>query len=342
MGSNIAPIVKRKIISLKDLSYKVLAVDASIEIHQFLALVRKPNGELFTNKEGKVTSHLIGLLFRTTRLISEYGINLIFVFDGKPPELKKGEILRRRIEKEKAMKEWIEALIKQDYRKAFSKAVVTGKIDEEILNSTKRLLNLLGIPYIEAPSEAEAQAAYMAINGTAWACATKDYDALLFGAPRIVRYLSIKGFEFLPSKGIMRPIKPELVIAEEVYKELNINREQLIDLAILVGTDFNEGIKGIGPKKALELIKKYKKIENMPLNIRKKLPDNYEEIRNFFLNPPVLKEFSIKFGDIDEKGLIEFLVHEMDFSEERVRGAIERMRKGIIKRKQGSLNYWFN
>ncbi|HLI46648.1 MAG TPA: flap endonuclease-1 [Geobacterales bacterium] len=338
MGTNLAPIVKREIITLKHLSGKTLAVDASIELHQFLALIRKPDGSLFTNKEGRITSHLIGLLFRTTRLISEFGIDLIFVFDGKAPKLKERILIERKIAKEKAIKEWLEAIIKKDYRKAFSKAVVTGKLDEDIIKSAKRLLKLLGIPYVEAPSEAEAQASYIASKGDAWACATKDYDAILFGPPRVVRYLSIKGYEFLPSKGIMREIKPELVDTERLFKELGITREQMIDIAILVGTDFNDGVKGIGPKKALQLIKEYKSLEGLPYEIREKLPVNYQEIREFFLRPPVNSDYEILRYEMDEEGLKEFLVEEMDFKEERVNIAIERIRK---RREQGSIVDWF-
>lgn len=339
MGLNLSPILDRKVISLKNLANKTLAVDASIEIHQFLAMIRKEDGSLFTNKKGIVTSHLIGLLFRTSRLICDYGIRLIFVFDGEPPKLKERILAQRREAKERALEEWREALARGDYRKAFSKAVVTGMLNKEIIESAKTLLKLLGIPYVEAPSEAEAQAAYMAANGHAWACATKDYDALLFGAPRIVRYLSIKGFEFLPSKGVFRPIKPELIISDEVFSKLGIDRLALIDMAILIGTDFNVGVKGIGPKKALEIIKKYKRLENLPPSIKKQLPSNYEEIREFFLNPPVIKNVKIESKGIDEENLMRFLVDEMDFNEERVRKVVERMKAA---RSEAGLQGWIS
>jgi len=341
MGSNLAPIIKRKIISLKSLSGKTLAVDASIELHQFLALIRKPDGTLFTNKNGRITSHLIGLLFRTTRLISDFGIDLIFVFDGEPPKLKEKEIIERKKAKEKAIEEWLKAINEGNYRKAFSKAVVTGRLTSDIIESTKILLKLLGIPYIQAPSEAEAQASYMAIRGDVWACATKDYDALLFGAPRVVRYLSIKGFEFLPSKGVMREIKPELVELDILLKRLKISRQQLIDIAILIGTDFNEGITGIGPKRALELISRYGSLEKLPMEIRDKLPNNYQDIREFFLNPPVIKDYEIIRGKMDEDKLKEFLVEEMDFNIERVNKAIERLKKAETRKDQGRIESWF-
>lgn len=340
MGVDLSKILPRKIVSLEYLRNKVLAVDANAELHQFLALIRKPDGTYFTNKEGFVTSHLMGLAFRSTRLISDYGIKLVFIFDGKPPELKKREIEKRREMKEKAMKEWIEAIKSGDLRKAFSKAVVTGRLSKEMIDSAKKLLDLLGIPHVQAPSEAEAQAAYMSMKGDVYACATKDYDAVLFGAKRIVRYLTISGFEYLPSKDEIRPLKPEIIETEDVLNKLKISREQLIDIAILIGTDFNEGIKGIGPKKALELIKKYKRIEELPISIRSKLEENFEEIRKFFLNPPVTSDYSIEYKEVKEEKLREFLIEEMDFNEERVEKLIERMKNFKSKEKQAELSKW--
>jgi len=149
------------------------------------------------------------------------------------------------------MREWQEALKEGDYAKAFSKAVMTGVLTSEMIDDAKTLLKLLGIPWVQAPAEAEAQAAYMAKRGDVWASSSRDYDSLLFGTPRLVRYLTITGREFLPSKGISRPLKPELIVLEEFLSEIGLTREQLIDLAILIGTDFNDGIKGIGPKTAL-------------------------------------------------------------------------------------------
>jgi len=340
MGVNLSKLITKKIISLNYLRGKFLAVDANNELYQFLALIRKPDGTPFTDNNGNITSHLIGLVFRTTRLISEYGIKLVFVFDGKPPELKEEELKKRKRIKEKAMLEWINAIKEKDYIKAFSKSVMTSKLTNSMIEDAKKLLKLLGIPYVQAPSEAEAQAAYMTLKGDVWACATRDYDALLFGATRIVRYIQIKGFEFLPSKGIMKPLKPELINLNEVLNNLGINREQLIDLAILIGTDYNEGIKGIGPKKALELIKKYKKLENLPENIKIKLPYNINEIRNLFLNPPISNDYKLEIESIDEKGLYEFLIEEKNFSKKTLETVIKRMKNSIKLNKQTDFYSW--
>lgn len=257
MGVNLTPIMVKKILSLEDLRGKSLAVDANNYLYQFLSLIRTLNGTPLKDSKGNVTSHLAGLLSRSTRLIHDYEIDLVFVFDGKPPQLKQKEITKRRELREKAKKEWKKALEARDYATAWSKAVMTSQLTEPMIEDAEKLLTLLGIPYIQAPSEAEAQTAHMASQGEVWAAGSKDYDSLLFGAPRLLRYLTIYGKEFLPSKGISRPLKPELIHLQTLLSHHEIAHKQLIDIAILIGTDFNEGLKGIGPKTALQLLKKH-------------------------------------------------------------------------------------
>jgi flap endonuclease-1 len=209
-----------------------------------------------------------------------------------------------------------------------------------MIQDAKKLLALLGIPYVQAPSEAEAQAAYMAMKGDVWASSTKDYDSLLFGTPRLVRYLTIYGKEYLPSKGVSRPLKPELIILEEFLSKRNISRVQLIDLAILMGTDFNKGVKGIGPKTALKLIKEYKSIESLPKDIQAKINDNYEEVRNLFLKPDVTLNYNITFNQLRESDIFAFLCDEKGFSRERVEKAINRMKRSFENMKQSNLGEW--
>jgi len=277
LGVNLTPIIIKKAITLEHLRGKVLAVDANNYLYQFLALIRTPEGIPLKDSQGNITSHLAGLMFRSTRLIHDYGINLIFVFDGKPPKLKEQEIKKRRELREKATLEWRKALEKGDYRTAFSKAVMTSRLTKSMINDSKRLLDLLGIPYVQALGEAEAQAACMAMRGDVWASSSKDYDTLLFGSPRLVRYLTISGKEFLPSKGAFRPLKPELINLDKLLSQHRITREQLVDLAILIGTDFNQGVKGIGPKTALSLLRKHGRMESLPSDIVSKVSQHYED-----------------------------------------------------------------
>lgn len=312
--------------TLDDLRGKTLANDANNELYQFLSLIRTRDGTPLKDKHGNVTSHLAGLLFRATRLIHDFEIMPVFVFDGKPPELKWKTIQQRRDLRAKAEEEWRAALGRRDYATAWSKAVMMSRLTQPMIDDAKNLLRLLGVPTVQAPSEGEAQAAHMAAKGVVWASNSRDYDSLLFGTPRLVRYVTISGQEFLPSKGYARPLEPELIEQSLLLERLGITREQLVDLAILVGTDFNEGIRGIGPKTALRLVREHGRLEKMPDEIRTALPSEFEQVRRIFLEPPVTDDFSVQFTEMDEEGLKRFLCEERGFSLERVPTAIARMR----------------
>ncbi len=340
MGVNLTPIMVKRIMRLEDFAGRRLAVDANNFLYQFLALIRTPRGFSLESPDGTVTSHLAGLLYRTTRLIQEYDIKPVFVFDGAPSEYKRTEIEKRRKLREKAAAEWQAALRTGDYAKAFSKAVVTSRLTQPMVQDAKKLLQLLGIPYVEAPSEAEAQAAYMAAKGDVWASSSQDYDSLLFGAPRLVRYLTISGREYLPGKMTTRPLEPELIALSEFLSEVGIASEQLVDLAILVGTDFNEGVKGIGPKTALNLIRKHGSIDNLPDSLRSKVPSHYTQVRELFLAPKVAQEYAIGFGQPREDELYRFLCNEKGFAWGRVEKAVHRLKVPRKRMGQSDLRGW--
>ena len=341
MGVLLTPVVKRKVIRLRDLSGRSLAVDANNVLYQFLALIRRPDGSLLTGPQGRVTSHLIGLLFRTTRLITDYGMRLVFVFDGKPPPLKGAELDRRREVRAKALAQWQEARRAGDYATAFSKAVASSRLSPLMVEDAKKLLGLMGLPSVQAPSDAEAQASYMASRGDAWAVNSQDYDSLLYGAPRLVRYVTITGKEYLPSKGRSRPLLPELIELESVLQDLQLSRSSLIDLAILIGTDFNEGVRGIGPKRALGLVRKYGSIEAMPNEVLTRVPANFGEVRRIFSDPQVTGEYRLTYRRPDEEGLLEFLCQERGFLRERVRDVVKRIDAASL-RDQSSLASWMS
>ncbi len=325
LGVLLTPILKRVQTSFKALYGKSFAVDASIELHQFLSLIRKPDGSLFTDPKGRVTSHLIGLLTRTSRLVTDYKLRPFFVFDGRPNPLKRATIEARRKVQRKAQTEYVQAVAAKDYSRAWSKIVMTGRVTGEILADAKRLLSLMGIPWLEALEDGEAQASYMAAKGDVWAVGSKDYDCLLFGAPILARYLTLTGREYLPSKKTSRPLIPELVNLAENLEALGISREQLVDLALLVGTDFNEGVMGIGPKKGLALIRKYGAAEKFPDEIRSELPDDLDKVRNIFLHPRVLENYSSRRERPNPDGIIEFLCEERAFSRHRVQKVADRL-----------------
>lgn len=338
MGVNLTPIIRKKVINLQDLSGKVIAFDANNVLYQFLALIRTPTGIPLMDDKGGITSHLTGLAFRATRLLCDYHINLVYVFDGEPPQLKLKELEKRRKIKKKARKEWEKALASKDYATAYTKSTMTSSLTGEMIADAQELLTYLGIPWVQAPSEAEAQAAYMTKD--IYAAASRDYDTLLFGAKKQVRYITIQGREYLPSKGYSRRYEPEIIDLKAFLDHLAITREQLVDLSILMGNDFTPGIKGIGPKKGLNLIKEYKKLENFPSPIYEELPPTLDEIRSIFLNPEVTDDYSIKLTEYREDELKTFLEMK-SFSPQTITKIIERMRT-FTKKDKSTLERWLS
>lgn len=334
MGVDLKELVPKKEITLQDLNGKSIAIDAYNALHQFLAIIRQPDGTLLMDRYGRVTSHLSGLFYRTVNLL-EMGIKPVYVFDGKPPEIKELEILRRRLHKEEAERKYEEALAKGDLKTAKMYAQQTGKLTEEMANEAKRLLDTLGVPWVQAPSEGEAQAAYMAAKGDVYAAASQDYDALLFGAPRLVRNVTVTGRRKLPRKDVYVEVKPELIELNQLLSELGISREQLVDIGILVGTDYNpEGVKGIGPKKALKLVKEYGSLERLlPILKEASFPVNPLEIRKIFLQPEVTDNYKLEWREPDKVEVVKFLCKEHDFSEDRVLNAVERAIKAFREMK---------
>jgi flap endonuclease-1 len=271
-------------------------------------------------------------------LISDYRIRPVFVFDGDPPTLKRVEVERRRELRARAEEEYVAAVEAGDYATAFSKAVQTGRLTAEMIDDSKRLLDLLGAPWVQAPGEGEAQAAHMARRGDVWAASSRDYDSLLFGAPRLLRYLTIEGKEWLPSKGMARNLEPEIIELKILLTHHMITRDQLVDIAILIGTDYNDGVRGIGPKTALSLVREHGCLEDMPGDLAVRLPVEYPEIRRIFLEPDVTDDYVVDQGAFDGEGLFDFLCGERNFSRKRVESVVERMEKA---KRQRSLEDWF-
>ncbi|AEH24008.1 flap endonuclease-1 [Pyrococcus yayanosii] len=338
MGVPIGELLPRKEIELENLYGKKVAIDALNAIYQFLSTIRQRDGTPLMDSKGRITSHLSGLFYRTINLM-EAGIKPAYVFDGKPPAFKKKELEKRREAREEAEERWREALERGNIEEARKYAQRATRVNEALVEDAKKLLELMGIPVIQAPSEGEAQAAYIAAKGAVYASASQDYDSLLFGAPRLVRNLTITGKRKLPGKDVYVDVKPELIVLEEVLKALKIDREKLIELAILVGTDYNPGgVKGIGPKKALEIVRHSKD----PLAKWQKVSDvDLYAIKEFFLNPPVTDNYELKWKEPDEEGILKFLCDEHDFSEERVKNGIERLKTAVKAGKQVTLESWF-
>jgi flap endonuclease-1 len=344
LGVNFRDIAPKVPVKLEDLGGKSIAIDAYNAIYQFLSIIRQPDGTPLKDNTGKITSHLSGLLYRTSNLV-EMGIKPIYVFDGKAPVLKAAEIERRKQIKVEATAKYEKAVAEGKTVEARMYAQATSSMKDYMETDSKRLLDLMGLPWVQAPSEGEAQAAHMNRCGDADYCASQDYDSLLFGAPKLLRNVTISGRRKLPKKNAYIDITPELVTLESVLKECQVTYEQLIDVGILVGTDFNpNGIKGLGPKTALKLIKQYESLEKALPHIKNaSFPAEPQLIREIFLRPKVTNNYQLEWKEPNVEGAVDFLTREKDFSEERVRKALEKMVEGSKKAKcKTTLEKWFS
>ncbi|HEX9339906.1 MAG TPA: flap endonuclease-1 [Thermoplasmata archaeon] len=339
MGLNLADLVASEPRTLEDFSGKILAIDAFNTLYQFLAIIRQPDGTPLMDRQGRVTSHLSGLIYRLSNFVAA-GIRPVFVFDGEPPRLKARTLVARGEVKQRAEREWREAVEIGDFATARTKAMQTSRLTDEMVEQSKKLLEFLGLPWVQAPAEGEAQASAMARARVAYAAASQDFDSLLFGSPRLVKNLAISGRRKLPRKDVYVDVQPEEISLEATLAALGIAREQLVDVGLLIGTDFNDGVKGIGPKKALGLIKKHGSLEpalgELGVDIESK-----EEVREIFLHPKVIEDVEIGFRDLDTEGVRRMLCDEHDFSRDRIDAALEKFGSARSEQKQRSLDSWF-
>ena len=339
MGVDIGDLFRWEKISFDDLSDKVISIDAHNVLYQFLASIRQRDGTPLKNSKGEITSHLSGLFHRTANMI-EAKIRPVYVFDGKPHPLKAKTLEERRKRKELAQKEWEEALEAGDLEKAKTKAQQTSRLTDEMINQSKQLLEALGIPYIQAPGEGEAQASIMVKKGDAYAVGSQDYDCLLFGSPILVRNLTSQGKRKLPGKEAYTEVYPKQIRLNPNLKTLGISHEQLVDMALLIGTDFNDGIKGIGPKKSLGLIKKSGNIEKVIKTLVKEdaiSSEEIEEIRRIFLKPDVTDNYEIIWNNPDKEKTYKILCDTHHFSRERVEPVLDKYTNIQYSMKQKTL-----
>jgi len=333
MGLNIREIVPKKEITFEELRGMVIAVDAFNVIYQFLSSIRQYDGTPLQDKNGKITSHLSGLFYRNLNLLQE-GIKLVYVFDGEPPELK--SLTREtRIEiKNNAQEKFEEAKIAEDYGAMKKYSQQMTKINKEIIEESIELLESMGIAVVHAPGEGEAQASYLARHKDFYAVASQDYDCLLFGAPRLIQNLTMARKRKTVSGFV--EIFPSLIELEKVLNSLQITHDQLICLGILVGTDYNPaGIKGIGQKKALDIVRRYKQ----PAMIFRQFPEldfDWQEIFQMFKRPDIDKDSEIKFPKINGDKIKEILIKH-DFSEERIEKQLAKLKETKQKGAQKTL-----
>ncbi|MBS7622503.1 flap endonuclease-1 [Candidatus Bathyarchaeota archaeon] len=331
MGVDLGGIVEKRRVSLEDLRGRSLAVDGYNALYQFLAIIRGSMGEPLTDRAGRITSHLSGLFYRTVNMV-ERGIKIVYVFDGEPPALKEAEIRRRMQIKEEAITRYEDAVRRGVAEEARRYAQMTSRLRDEMVDDAKRLLDSMGVPWIQAPSEGEAQAAHIVSRGHLWAAASQDYDSLLFGAPILVRNLTVSGRRKLPGKSVYVEVEPEVIHLEKVLEGLGLTREQLIDVAILLGTDYNPGgFRGVGPKTAVKLIKESGTLERALESLRQGFGvEELLRVRQIFLEPKVTDDYRIEWRRPDLESTVHFLCRERDFSEERVRNTLERLSRAVV------------
>lgn len=323
MGLQIGDIVQRREISFSDLKGKIIAVDAFNTIYQFLSSIRQPDGTPLMDSNGEVTSHLSGLFYRNVNLLSE-GIKLIYVFDGEYDVLKGKEKERRQEAKDAAKEKYEKAVEEEDVEAMGKYARGFVRLDERTIEESKELLEAMGIAVVNAPSEGEMQCAKLVDDGEAYAIASQDYDALVVGGQRLIQNLTLARTR-KTRMGVVN-ISPTMIEYSKVLNELNINGDQLICLAILIGSDFNPGgVKGLGPKKALSLVRDKKFPVRIFGSIEGKLDFDWKKVFELFKKPKVEK-IKIDFPKLDEKKIKEVLVKRHDFSSDRVEKQLDKLR----------------
>lgn len=340
MGVAFKDLIVSEEIKLDDLKNKVIILDAYNILYQFLTTIRGIDGTQLKDSKGSTTSHLVGLFSRTTSLMQK-GIKPVFVFDGKPPELKQKVHEQRNALKLEAEKKFLEAKEKGDEEEMKKYAARTSRLSKDMVEESKKLISLLGIPYVQAPSEGEAQAAYMVKEGNGFAVGSQDFDSLIHGATKLVRNLSISGRRKKTKTAVYDAVSPELIDLSQNLNKLGIDQNQLIALAMIIGTDYNpRGIKGIGPKNALRLVKQYKTdFDSLFKEVKWNNFFDFEWMEVYYLikKIPTTDNYELRWKNTDNEAISRMLVGEHDFSVERVESALEKLKKESAEKQQKSL-----
>ena len=340
MGVAFKDLIISEEIKLDDLKNKVIILDAYNILYQFLTTIRGMDGTPLKDSKGNITSHLVGLFSRTASLMQK-GIKPVFVFDGKPPELKQKVHEQRNVLKIEAEKKFLEAKEKMDIEEMKKYAARTSRLSKDMVEESKKLVSLLGIPSIQAPSEGEAQAAYMVKENKGFAVGSQDFDSLIHGAIKLVRNLSITGRRKKGKTAAYETVKPELIDLSQNLNNLGIDHNQLIALAMIIGTDYNPGgIKGIGPKNALKLVKQHKSdFDSLFREI--KWDDFFDfgwtEVYYLIKKIPTTDDYELGWKNVDDEAIFKMLVDEHDFSMERVKSTLEKLKKESAEKQQKSL-----
>lgn len=345
MGLSIKDIISKDEITVEELKGKKVCVDAFNTLYQFLTTIRQYDGTPLMDSNDKITSHLSGIFYRNVSLISS-GLQLIYVFDGKAPDLKAKVHRKRKAVRDLAEQKYESAKEKgqEDLMKRYSSQLL--RLDSEMISESKELLEAMGICVLQAPSEGEAEASYLSNKGESFGVVSQDYDSLIFGAPVLIRNLTVskrkkQGINYVE-------VLPEKIVLKDVLNDLEINQDQLICLAILVGTDYNpKGVPGLGQKKALAVVKEFIEPEKIFESVKEKIEalddEDYFDWKEIFelLKNPKVEDFEIEFPSLNEGKIKEILVERHGFSEERVEKQIDKIKGALKEKSQKSLGKWF-
>ena len=328
MGVKISDIIEKNKISFQELKNKKIAVDFSNAAYQFLTSIRQRDGTPLMDENGNITSHLQGILSRSANLISQ-GIKVAYILDGPPPELKLQTQQKRHESKIIAQEKFENAKESGDMESMLKYSRQFTRLTKEMSQESAELIRAMGIPVIQAPSEADAQIAQCCKAGDVWAGSTTDFDVLLHGCTRVVTNLTISQTK-KTSTGARIKSSPDFINLQESLDKLELNQDQLISLGILVGTDYHKGIHGIGPKKALKIIREYK----TPKNIFEQHPlpgQDWEEVFELFKNMKVEKKYDLEWTIPNTEKVLKILVDKHGFLESRVMASINRLTGNTIK-----------
>jgi flap endonuclease-1 len=309
----------------EELTGSVVAIDAHNWLYRYLTTtVKFTRSEVYTTDDGEEVANLVGVVQGLPKFF-EHDITPVFVFDGGVTELKDEEIAERREQREE-YEDQLEAAREEGVEAAEIATLEsrTQRLTDTIQETTRELLDLLDVPYIEAPAEGEAQAAHMARNGDVDYAGSEDYDSLLLGAPKTLRQLTSKG-------------DPECMYFERTLDEHDLTWEQLVDAAILMGTDFNEGISGVGPKTAVKLIREHGDLWSV-LESRDEVIPNAERIQHMFLDPDVTDDYDYDTEiNPDMDAAKSYVTDEWGIPADEVEHGFERIEESVV---QTGLDRW--
>jgi len=319
----------RQLAALADVAWdevadSVVAVDAHNWLYRYLTTtVKWTNDAVYTTVDGEEVANLVGVVQGLPKFF-EHDLTPVFVFDGGVTELKAAEVSERRAKRERAEERRAEAEERGDAVEAARLEARTQRLTDVILETTRELLALLDVPVIDAPAEGEAQAAYMARRGDVDYAGSEDYDTLLFGAPLTLRQLTSKG-------------QPELMDLDATLDRHGISLEQLIDVAILCGTDFNPGVDGVGPKTAMRAITEHGDLWAALETEGWQVPDA-DRVRHLFRDPPVTDDYDLDLDlDPDVAAARDYVIEEWEVDADEVDRGFERIEESLV---QTGLDRW--